>query len=108
MVGRGCYKDLDYDVNCPSTRLPTQVLAAQQRYEVGLDKLDFTAGQVDAMRQELRALKPVLEKTVGETEALMERIAREKIEVVEPKKAVVDEEVKQVGQMLLCGYGTIL
>jgi hypothetical protein len=33
---------------------------------------------------------------VGETEALMSRISREKAEVVEPKKAIVDDEVKQV------------
>lgn len=45
------------------------------------------------MRAELRALKPVLERTVGETTALMSRIAHEKAAVVEPKKAVVDAEV---------------
>ncbi len=70
--------------------------AAQSRYEVGLDKLDFTSQQVEVMRQELRTLKPVLEKTVGETELLLARCATEKTTVVEPKKAVVDEEVKQV------------
>jgi dynein heavy chain len=43
----------------------SEVLAAQHRYEIGLEKLEFTAGQVEAMRQELRALKPVLQKTVG-------------------------------------------
>eukprot|EP00955_Chlamydomonas_euryale_P033759 349632-Chlamydomonas_euryale.AAC.17 len=33
--------------------------------QAGLDKLEFTAQQVELMRQELHALKPVLEKTVG-------------------------------------------
>ena len=42
-----------------------------------------------------------MKKTVAETEALLKTIAKEKVEVVEPKKAVVDEEVKQVG----CGKG---
>jgi hypothetical protein len=187
------------------------VLAAQHRYETGLDKLEFTSAQVhavchfpcvgffaclkqhppkssqcldktratqtvceiqvmhrrlkwhsnastemhlhcaqsaqvDVMRKELRALKPVLQKTVKETDVLMQQarlkclcmpklelvvslahvghsvannveqsahvrsqtlcsseqatsdpsaqIAREKAEVVEPKKAIVDVEVK--------------
>jgi dynein heavy chain len=40
------------------------VKSSQSRYEIGLDKLAFTSQQVEVMRQELRALKPVLEKTV--------------------------------------------
>lgn len=66
---------------------------AKRRYEVGLDKLEFTAGQVKVMQEELTALKPSLEKTVVETDALMAKVKKEKAEVVEPKKAVVDKEV---------------
>ena len=43
-----------------------EVIAAQHRYEVGLEKLEFTATQVEAMRKELKELKPVLQKTVSE------------------------------------------
>ena len=69
--------------------------ASRKRYVVGLDKLNFTATQVGAMQDELTALKPNLEKTVKETEELMERIKVEKAEVVEPKAAVVDREVAE-------------
>lgn len=41
------------------------------------------------MQAELRALQPQLVRTVAEVEKLMETIAREKKEVVEPKAAVV-------------------
>ena len=132
-----------------------QVRSAQVRYEVGLEKLAFTAQQVEVMRVDLRALQPVvgsgqrgqgaygavwdgrgwcgqhavccgqksvyphpslsqqlnitfchsllrlqLEKTVAETDALLARVAHEKTAVVEPKKLIVDEEVKQVGVSL--------
>lgn len=43
----------------------------------------------------LQALAPVLARTVAETEQLLKEIAREKEEVVEPKRAMVDVEVKQ-------------
>ncbi|KAG2436335.1 hypothetical protein HXX76_006644 [Chlamydomonas incerta] len=72
-----------------------EVSAAKRRYEVGLEKLNFTAGQVSIMQDELTALKPVLIKTVAETERLMATVSKEKTEVVEPKKAIVDEDVKK-------------
>jgi len=60
---------------------------------VGLEKLEFTEQQVAVMQTELQALQPSLIQTVAETDALMEQVSREKAEVVEPKKAVVDAEV---------------
>jgi hypothetical protein len=60
---------------------------------VGLQKLDFTEQQVSIMKKELEALQPSLIKTVAETEALMAQVSKEKTEVVEPKKAVVNTEV---------------
>lgn len=68
--------------------------------QVGLSKLDFTSRQVSVMRGELTALMPVLGKTVKETDGLLVRVAREKAEVVEPKKVVVDAEVQQVGTFI--------
>lgn len=62
-----------------------QVSAAKRRYEVGLEKLQFTAGQVSIMQDELTALKPVLIKTVAETEVLMEKVSKEKTEVRLPQ-----------------------
>lgn len=58
-----------------------QVSAAKRRYEVGLEKLDFTASQVSIMQDDLTALKPVLIKTVAETERLMATVSKEKTEV---------------------------
>ncbi|KAG2454516.1 hypothetical protein HYH02_000363 [Chlamydomonas schloesseri] len=85
-------------ISCFATLLAqrrAKVLAQQQKYENGLDKLAFTAEQVAVMRAELQALAPVLARTVAETEQLLSEIAREKEEVVEPKRAMVDVEVKQ-------------
>ncbi|GMH41668.1 hypothetical protein BSKO_09578 [Bryopsis sp. KO-2023] len=73
----------------------TEISSAKKRYEVGLEKLEFTAKQVNIMQNELTALKPTLVKTVSETEQLMATVQKEKTEVAEPKKAVVDEEVKK-------------
>jgi dynein heavy chain len=53
--------------------------AAKRRYGVGLQKLEFTAGQVKVMQDELTALKPDLEKTVVETDALMAKVQKEKV-----------------------------
>ncbi|GIL64289.1 hypothetical protein Vafri_18269 [Volvox africanus] len=72
-----------------------KVLTRQQKYENGLDKLQFTAEQVTVMKNELQAMSPVLARTVAETEQLLSEIAREKEQVVEPKRALVDREVKQ-------------
>ncbi|KAG2482389.1 hypothetical protein HYH03_018685 [Edaphochlamys debaryana] len=85
-------------ITCFTTLLGSkraEVSAAKKRYEVGLQKLEFTAGQVSIMQDELTALKPVLIMTVEETEGLMAKVKKEKTEVVEPKKAIVDEDVKK-------------
>ena len=50
------------------------------------------------MQDELTALKPNLIKTVAETEELMEKVQREKVEVVELKKAAADEEVAEAAK----------
>ena len=49
------------------------------------------------MRGDVQDLQPQLIKTVGEVEALMVRIAKEKAEVVQPKAAAVavDEAAAQ-------------
>jgi len=80
------------------TKQREAVSSAKRRYEVGLEKLAFTADAVRDMQDELTALKPNLIKTVAETEELMEKVQREKVEVVEPKKAAVDEEVAEAAK----------
>lgn len=56
-------------------------MSAKKRYEVGLQKLQFTEQQVVLMQEELTALKPNLIKTVAETERLMATVQKEKTEV---------------------------
>ncbi|KAF5830265.1 dynein heavy chain, N-terminal region 2-domain-containing protein [Dunaliella salina] len=72
-----------------------EVMAAKRRYEVGLEKLLFTEQQVVTMQQELTDLQPKLIDTVAETERLMATVQKEKTEVVEPKKAIVDVDVQK-------------
>lgn len=61
--------------------------------QIGLGKLAFTEEQVQIMQEELTALQPNLVKTAKETELLMAQVNKEKTEVVEPKKAIVDADV---------------
>lgn len=57
------------------------------RYEVGLEKLDFAAGQVYLMQQELHNLQPQLVKASLITERLMDKIEQDTI-FVEKRKEV--------------------
>lgn len=59
----------------------------KQRYETGLEKLDFAASQVSVMQQELKDLQPELVKTSAETEKLLAKIEQDTVEV-EAKKEV--------------------
>lgn len=69
-------------ITSPITSLTyLQVMAAKKRYEVGLEKLQFTEQQVVIMQEELTALKPNLIRTVAETERLMATVQKEKTEV---------------------------
>ena len=59
----------------------------RQRYVVGLEKLEFAAGQVSVMQQELQELQPQLVQTSKETDELMVTIERDTVEA-EAKKQV--------------------
>ena len=65
-------------------------MAAKRRYEIGLEKLEFTGQQVTVMQDELTALKPNLIKTVAETEQLMATVQKEKTEVGTLLSSLVD------------------
>lgn len=47
---------------------------AKARYENGLEKINYSAGQIAEMQEELAVLKPGLEVKVGESEVLMEKV----------------------------------
>lgn len=57
------------------------------RYETGLEQLDFAAGQVAVMQQNLRDLQPLLVETSDKTEKLMIKIEQDTV-VVEKQKEV--------------------
>eukprot|EP00899_Mesostigma_viride_P020786 jgi/Mesvir1/28709/Mv19680-RA.1 len=69
-----------------------EVQTVRGRYQTGLEKLTSSAEQVAVMQQELTDLKPKLITTVGDVEQLMKKIDKEKIEVVEPKKKLVQAD----------------
>lgn len=65
-----------------------QITMQQNRYEVGLDKLDFAASQVGIMQEELHALQPKLLAQSQLSDKLMIRIEQDTV-TVEAKKEVV-------------------
>ncbi|KAI1896260.1 hypothetical protein AGOR_G00092970 [Albula goreensis] len=67
---------------------------SEERYVVGLQKLEFAASQVSVMQQELTALQPELIKTSAETDEMMVKIEKETVEVDAKKELVsADEQV---------------
>ncbi|XP_022171452.1 dynein heavy chain 3, axonemal-like isoform X1 [Myzus persicae] len=65
-----------------------QITTLRNRYETGLKKLDFAAGQVSVMQDQLKALRPKLVETSLATEALMVKIEQDTVKV-EAKKEIV-------------------
>ncbi|XP_028170778.1 dynein heavy chain 3, axonemal [Ostrinia furnacalis] len=65
-----------------------QITKSRIRYETGLEQLDFAAGQVAVMQQNLRDLQPLLVETSDKTEKLMIKIEQDTV-VVEKQKEIV-------------------
>lgn len=79
-----------------------QITLQRNRYETGLEKLDFAAGQVGLMQQELYDLQPKLVVASAKTEKLMIKIEQDTV-VVEAKKEVTlhPTPLKQIQFLLL-------
>lgn len=60
----------------------------RNRYETGLQQLDFAAGQVSVMQDQLTALRPKLVQTSLATESLLIKIEQDTVKV-EAKKEVI-------------------
>jgi len=69
----------------------TEVKTLQNRYLNGLDKLEFAAGQVSIMQEELTALQPELVIKSREVSELMIKIEQDKVEA-DAKKEVVEAD----------------
>ncbi|CAH3998948.1 unnamed protein product [Pieris brassicae] len=65
-----------------------QITKARIRYETGLEQLEFAAGQVAVMQQNLIDLQPLLVETSDKTEKLMIKIEQDTV-VVEKQKEIV-------------------
>ena len=68
-----------------------EVTEAKRRYEVGLEKLQFAAGQVKEMQAELEALQPNLIVAQKDTAELMKVIEKDSVEVEETQRQVAAE-----------------
>lgn len=64
----------------------------QNRYEVGLEKLDFAADQVSVMQEELQALQPKLVAQSQLSDKLMIRIEQDTVNVEAKKEVVAADE----------------
>jgi dynein heavy chain len=72
----------------------TAVEQQRLRYDRGLEKLAFTAEQVEAMTAEQTELKPVLQRTQAETDALMAEIKVKEAAAAAVKRVLVQEEAQ--------------
>ena len=71
------------------TRKEQDLLQQKERYNAGLNKLQFAASQVVVMQEELRRLQPQLVETSAETESLMVKIEQDTIEVEAQKEVLI-------------------
>uniref|UniRef100_T1GTP2 Dynein heavy chain coiled coil stalk domain-containing protein n=1 Tax=Megaselia scalaris TaxID=36166 RepID=T1GTP2_MEGSC len=69
-----------------------EITKLRDRYTIGLEKLDFAAGQVGEMQENLYALQPQLKVIAEETEKIMVNIERETAEAEKKKEVVGADE----------------
>lgn len=71
-----------------------EVLKAKRRYEIGLEKLEFAAGQVSIMQNDLQALQPKLVEAASSVQKVLAQVETESKDVAEVELRVkADEEV---------------
>ena len=61
------------------------MLRVIERYETGLEKLDFAASQVSVMKTELTRLQPLLVEASGQVDVIVEQIEKDSLKVEEIK-----------------------
>ncbi|GBG26414.1 Dynein heavy chain 7, axonemal [Hondaea fermentalgiana] len=78
----------------------SEVEQTLRRYEVGLEKLQFTEDSVQGMQKELQDLQPVLVRTTRQTEEMMAAVEKEQTEadkiatVVKSEEAIANEKAQ--------------
>ncbi|XP_043257418.1 dynein axonemal heavy chain 3 [Colletes gigas] len=69
-----------------------EITLQQNRYETGLEKLDFAAGEIAVMKEELQALQPKLLAQSELSNKLMIKIEQDTINIEARKEVVAAEE----------------
>lgn len=77
-----------------------QITTLRNRYETGLEKLDFAAGQVSVMQDQLTNLRPKLVETSLATEALMVKIEQDTVKVEAKKEVRIFENGVELKNMI--------
>jgi dynein heavy chain len=75
-----------------------EITAIRKRYSSGLEKLQFAANQIAQMQRDLTNLQPQLKKTTEETVAMLEKIAKESVDVEATKETVSADEADAAKQ----------
>ena len=71
-----------------------EILKAKKRYEVGLEKLDFAAGQISVMQNDLQALQPKLVEAASGVQKILQQVENDTKYAAETELLVkADEEV---------------
>ncbi|CAH8292450.1 unnamed protein product, partial [Schistosoma turkestanicum] len=70
-----------------------ELTTMRNRYLIGLEKLGFAASEVGKMQIELRDLQPLLIVTSAETDELLNKIAKESVEVEAQREIVASDEM---------------
>jgi dynein heavy chain, axonemal len=70
----------------------SEITMQRDRYTTGLERLDFAAGQISIMQNQLQCLQPQLKQTSDETEKIMVNIERETAEAEKKKEVVGADE----------------
>lgn len=71
-----------------------EISKAKRRYEIGLEKLDFAAGQVSIMQADLQALQPQLVEAAANVQKILLQVEHESRDVSEVEaKVKADEDV---------------
>ncbi|CAH8660135.1 unnamed protein product [Schistosoma rodhaini] len=71
----------------------TELTTMRNRYLIGLEKLEFASNEVGKMQIELRNLQPLLIETSTETNKLLQKIAKESVEVEAQREIVASDEM---------------
>ena len=69
-----------------------EILSSKRRYEVGLEKLQSAASEIDIMRLNLEQLQPQLIVSARNVQETVKQVENEKSDASEMERVVMDDE----------------